>query len=435
MAMLNFGRVSRLMIPYTPFLPARVQAALKFLALPFLLAVILGFAAGCSSELESTVTAVPPTPAPTPTATATAIPPTSTPTPTAIPATSTPEPTPTSTPVVPLVSLPEDEAPHETPVEWWYFNGFLWDEDGREFSFHYVTFQSATLELGTPHLLHATLGDHAGGQHYAGERPTLAVLDPDAPSVDIDADGWVMRGDGEGYALRFELGGNSLELEAVSTRDVVLHDSTGLVNLGAAGDTYYYSRTRMQLDGWIEDGDGRRAVSGSGWMDHQWGEISRVDIGWDWLNLQLDDGSDLMVAVVWQPADSQGDCADGQCPITGERVAAYATYVDPDGAVAHVPGDGLELTATGAWASPETSIHYPMGWQLRIAPLDIDLALAPVLPNTEFDAGTILPVMYWEGAVTASGSVGGNYAEGRGFVELVGYDPDQATADILRARE
>lgn len=422
----------RLMIPCTPFLPARVQAALKFLALPFLFAAILGFTTACSAERESTATAVPPAPAPT----SAPITPTSalTLTPTAVPPTSTPEPTvtpePTPRPVGPLVSLPEDEAPHETPIEWWYFNGFLWDEDGGEYSFHFVTFQSPTIAVGTPHLLHATLGIHEKGQHYAGERPTIATLDPDAPSVDIDADGWVMRGDGEGYVLRFDLEGYSVELSAVSTRDVVLHDSTGLVDLGEAGETYYYSRTRMQLDGWIEDGDGRRAVNGSGWMDHQWGDISRLDIGWDWVNLQLDDGADLMVAVVWQPVEDTTACADRPCPVVGERVAAYATYVAPDGSVTHVPSAGVEMTATGAWASPETGIAYPMGWQLEIAPLDIDLALAPVLPNAEFDAGVILPVVYWEGAVTATGYVGKPQVMGRGFVELVGYDPGQSTAPI-----
>ena len=333
-------------------------------------------------------------------------------------------------PEEPLVSLPEDEAPHETPIEWWYFNGFLWDENGNEYSFHYVTFQSPTIAVGTPHLLHATLGDHGEGRHFAGERPTIATLDPDAPSVDIDAEGWIMRGDGEGYDLRFDLEEHSVELSAVSTRDALLHDSTGLVDLGEAGETYYYSRTRMELDGWLEDSSGRRAVSGSGWMDHQWGDISRIDVGWDWVNLQLDDGSDLMVALVWQPVDPPDPCASGPCPVAGERVAAYATFVGPDGSVSHVPGDGVELAAAGEWTSPETSIHYPSGWRLRIEPLEIDLSLDPVLPDAEFDAGVILPVVYWEGAVTASGDRAGARLEGRGFVELVGYDPGQATADI-----
>ncbi len=387
---------------------------------------------GCGSEPALTVTAPAATSPNTPThrptlthtPTATAVPPTSTPTPTA-----TPDPTPT--PEGPLVSLPEDEAPHETPVEWWYFNGFLWDEAGNEFSFHFVTFQSPTLPVGTPHLLHATLADHQNLSHAAGERGALATLDPAAPSVDIDAEGWVMRGDGESYELRFDLEGRQLDLEAISRREPVLHDSTGLVDLGEAGETYYYSQTRMELNGWLQDPEGRREVSGSGWMDHQWGNISRVDVGWDWINLQLDDRSDLMVAVVWKPVEPGSVCIEKPCPPPlRERLAAYATFVDADGKVTHVPGEGVSLEATSAWVSPETHIEYPTLWRLLINSVDIELFIEPVLSHAEFDAGMILPVVYWEGAVTASGQRGGAALAGRGFVELVGYDPDQTTADI-----
>ena len=405
----------------------------RLFALITILAIILTLGCGSDPDASPTNRASGPTATPVPTPTAVSTQPTATPTPTAIPATSTPEPTPTAAPRLagPLVSLPEDEAPHETPIEWWYFNGFLWDEGRNEYSFHFVTFQAPSLAAGTPHLLHATLGDHGEGRHFAGERPTIAILDPEAPSVGIDANGWVMRGDGEGgYDLRFDLGGHSLTLAAASTKDVVLHDSTGLVDLGEAGETYYYSRTRMQLDGWIENSDGRRAVSGSGWMDHQWGDISRLDIGWDWVNLQLDDGSDLMVAVVWIPVDPPVPCASGPCPVAGERVAAYATFVDPDGSVTHVPGEGVSLRALGTRISPDTDIHYPSHWQLLIEKLEINLLLLPVLPDAEFDAGVILPVVYWEGAVTATGYVGKPQVLGRGFVELVGYDPDQTTANI-----
>ena len=325
------------------------------------------------------------------------------------------------------MSLPEDEAPHETSVEWWYFNGFLWDEEGNEYSFHYVTFQSATLPIGTPHLLHATLGDHGGEVHLSEERGTLAQLDPQAPSVDVEAEGWVMRGDGESYVLGFDVEDRALELVAASHREAVLHDSTGLVSLGEAGDTYYYSRTRMEYDGWLEDEEGSREVSGTGWMDHQWGEISRVDVGWDWVNLQLEDGSDLMVAVVWRPTDG---VTEGAGPVEWDRVAAYATYVARGGEVAHVPGEGVALEATGTWRSPETDIEYPMGWRLEVEPLELELALTPVLEQAEFTAGAILPVVYWEGAVTAEGLHGDAEVSGRGFVELVGYDPQQDAAVI-----
>ncbi len=346
-------------------------------------------------------------------------------------------PRPTSTPVTtpvragePLVFLPEDEAPHETPIEWWYFNGFLWDEAGNEYSFHFVTFQSPTLPIGTPHLLHATLGDHGGRAHASGERGTLATLDPEAPSVEVDVEGWVMRGDDNSYVLGFDVEGTALQLEATWERKEVLHDSTGLVDLGEAGETYYYSRTRMEYDGWLEDGGGRHAVTGTGWMDHQWGDISRVDVGWDWVNLQMEDGSDLMVAVVWRPVDGESRPEGAPTPVEGERVAAYATYVVPDGAVSHITGEGVSLEPTGTWVSPETETRYPMGWEMEIAPLELELTLTPVLEHAEFAAGVILPVVYWEGAVTAEGSQGGNEVTGRGFVELVGYDPGQATAVI-----
>lgn len=240
-------------------------------ALLVMLACLL-LACGSTADSTPALTATPEATAaatsPPPTATAATPAPTATPAATAVVAepTRTPAPAPTSSPVAtaipappstgPLVSLPQDEAPHETPVEWWYFNGFLRDEGGNEYSFHYVTFQGLTLPLGTPHLLHATLANHGTLEHWAEERPTLATLDPVAPSVAIDANGWVMRGDGLVYELHFALGGVSVDLNASSTREPVLHDSTGLVHLGEAGDTYYYSRTRMALDGMLVDAHG-----------------------------------------------------------------------------------------------------------------------------------------------------------------------------------
>ena len=422
-------RSYRFMFPNTPWFSAHKPKAARFSFTALIAALLVVQSVACGGEPSPTATRPPDTPVPTasqqpstPTPTATKLPATSTAVPTPPPSTptATPEPPPIATPQPggALVSLPEDEAPHDTPVEWWYFNGFLRDESGNEYSYHFVTFQSPTLPVGTPHLLHASLSNHRRGIHHTGERGTLAAVPHDAQGVDIYANGWAMSGgDGGSYELQFDLGGTALQLNATSGREPVLHDSTGLVHLGNAGSTYYYSRTRMNLDGWVEDAAGRRPVTGTGWMDHQWGAISRVDVGWDWVNLQLHDGSDLMVAVVWQPGEK-------------ERMAAYATFVAPDGVTTHVPGEGVELEAKGAWVSPETGIEYPMGWRLAIGPLDLELDLAAVLEHAEFQGGQILPVAYWEGAVTASGQRSGASIEGRGFVELVGYDPQQIIADI-----
>ena len=359
-----------------------------------LMAVSVLLAVGCAAEPTAAPTPLPtPTPAPTPTV--------------------APEPTPTPIPR-PLVFFPADEAPHHTPVEWWYFNGMLRDDAGGEYGYHFVTFQTEGVPGVTPHLLQATLGDHGQGVHYAAERGALLPERPDARSVDAETGGWLMRAGPKGYDMRFHFdegeGTVALVLRAVPRRDPVLHGGTGLVHMGEeAGSTYYYSRTRLHVTGWIEDAEGRRPVVGPGWMDHQWGEIADRRIGWDWASVQFDDGADLMVAVVWH--------SDGR-----RRLSGHGTYVEPGGAVTYLEGEDVSIIGQGYWTSSETGVEYPMGWQVEIASLELGLELTPYLEQAE-SVSDILGVAYWEGSVSVSGRRGGEPVSGWGFVELVGYDP------------
>ena len=372
-----------------------------------MIAVAILFAIGCSSGPAPPVPASKLVPSPD-------VPPTQTPAPTL-----TPEPSPVESPLpssTAAVVFPEDEGSHDTPVEWWYFNGMLRDEAGGEYSYHFVTFQLEGTSGGTPHLLQATLGDHRSGAHYDAEALALAPTQPEAAGVDIATGGWIIRGGPDGYDMRFPFSGadgpGGLELSAVSQREPVLHGGNGLVDMGSeAGSTYYYSRTRLAVTGWIEDTGGRREVSGPGWMDHQWGDISRRDIGWDWSSIQLDDGSDLMVAVVWHP--------DGHRHLSG-----HGTYREPNGDVTHYNEDDISITPLGAWVSPETGVEYPSGWRVEVAPLGLELELTPFVEQSEFTS-SVIKVSYWEGAVSVAGQREGQSVTGWGFVELVGYDPKQ----------
>ena len=69
-----------------------------------------------------------------------------------------------------------------------------------------------------------------------------------------------------------------------------------------------------------------------------------------------------------------------------------------------------------------------MGWKLRIDSLGLDLALTPVMEESEFATSAFIPVVYWEGAVEATGSMDGAAVCGKGFVEMVGYVPSAPIA-------
>ena len=358
-------------------------------------------AANDSPEAPPPVTAAPtttlaptssPRPSPDPVATATAI-------------TATVTPAPEVT-----VRLPHDEGAHLSGLEWWYFNGHLTTENGQEFSYHFVTFQSVLPSGLTPRLAQLSWADHVNGLHLTEEKPDVSLLEPLSGEFDLPIAGWRMSGNGELYHLNFGTGDYAVELEAVSQKPAVLHQTTGLVDLGTAGKTYYYSRTRLETSGTVSVSGDSHPVTGVSWMDHQWGDFTTMGIGWDWLSLNLDDGSDLTVSVVWEQA--------GHKP-----VSAYGTYIPADSAPLHLPGNDISLDSTGTWTSSVTGAVYPMNWKLRVDSLELDLTLTPSMEEAEFALSAFIPMIYWEGSVVATGTRNGAPVAGLGFVEMVGYAP------------
>jgi predicted secreted hydrolase len=144
-------------------------------------------------------------------------------------------------------------------------------------------------------------------------------------------------------------------------------------------------------------------------MDHQWGDFSMTPVGWDWLSLQLDDGSDLMISLVWDSTDRQ-------------PIVSYGTYVAPNGQPRNLAGEDISLIATGSWTSAVTETTYPVGWELAVKSLHLGLTVTPALLDSEFQGSKFVPQAYWEGSITVSGTRNGQSVAGRGFAELVGYD-------------
>ena len=308
------------------------------------------------------------------------------------------------------VKLPQDEGSHLSPLEWWYFNGHLMTEDGREFSYHFVTFQSV-LPLGlTARVAQLSWADHSKGRHLTAERGGVPILEATPEEFDLPTAEWRMMGNGETYHLSFQAGDYTVELEAASRKPATLHHSTGLVDLGIAGKTYYYSRTNLETSGTVSVSGITYPITGVSWMDHQWGDFTTEGIGWDWLSLNLDDGSDLTISVVREQAG-------------GKHITTYGTYIPADSSAVHLPGSDISLDYTETWTSTGTGAVYPMDWKLRIGSLELDVMLTPVIEEAEFAISSFIPVVYWEGAVAAAGTKAGASVSGRGFVEMVGYAP------------
>ena len=61
----------------------------------------------------------------------------------------TPRP-PEPTPAPRVLNLPADDGSHPAPIEWWYYNGHLTSDDGEEYSFHYVVFQTQSNDTASP---------------------------------------------------------------------------------------------------------------------------------------------------------------------------------------------------------------------------------------------------------------------------------------------
>ena len=340
--------------------------------------------------------------------------------------TPTPLPTPTPSPGISettsrgsqsaAIDLPDDEGAHLSPIEWWYFNGHLTDDNGVDYSFHYVVFQAVLPSGLTPRLAHLGWADHVKGVYMTAEQPDTPQAKASTGGFDFTLSTWRMSGNGEEYALAFDVGEYALELQAASRKPPVLHQDTGLVDLGRAGETYYYSRTRLDVSGSLTIGDPStgsgqaRTVSGIAWMDHQWGEFSTAPLGWDWLSLQFDDDSELTVSLAWDSSDHS--------PIIN-----YGTYVPPNAEWVHLSDDDISWTSTGSWTSPVTGAEYPMGWELKVKPLALEMGLTALQEDSEFRGSEFVLPAYWEGAVTGTGIKDGKPIGAKGFVEMVGYDP------------
>ncbi len=313
---------------------------------------------------------------------------------------------PESRPPYPPVTLPRDEAPHGDLTEWWYYTGHLEAADGRRWGFELVVFQALRGSLPPLYVSHFAVTDRQRGSFRYAERGSQGPQPQPPEGFALDVGGWQMKGLLGQDQLVASMDDYGIKLALSTDRPPVLHDG-GLVSFGPAGDSYYYSRTRMDVAGVLDDHGEQVDVRGQAWCDRQWGNFLVLGGGWDWFSLQLADGSDVMLNLIRD--------ADG---VTRLR---YGTYVAPDGQYRHLAEEQFDVVPTGAWTSPRTGSRYPMGWRASIPGEELDLEIRPVLEDQELDTRLSTNTIYWEGASDVFGTRRGQPIAGQAYVEMTGY--------------
>lgn len=315
-------------------------------------------------------------------------------------------PTPTATPAP--IQLPRDEAPHDNLTEWWYYTGHLLTGDGRRYGFEFVIFQTVRGDYPVVYLGQFAITDPARQQFRHASRLSQGSQIGRIDQLDLTVQDWRLSSD-RGYGrLSAGMDEYALDLRFRTRKPAVLHDDDGIVSFGPAGLSYYYSYTRLAVEGTLVDHGTQVAVQGEAWFDHQWGDFLVLGGGWDWFSIQLDEGAELML----------NHLRDDQQQVVG----VWGTYVAPDGRYHALHAGDFVIEATGTWTSPASGGIYPMGWQVQLRDPAYQLRIAPVLLDQELVSQGASPT-YWEGAVDVGGTRDGRPVTGRGYVELTGYAP------------
>jgi predicted secreted hydrolase len=311
-------------------------------------------------------------------------------------------------------------------TEWWYYTGNLKSASGQRYGFELTFFreavsrdaaQSATWDVKDLYLAHLALSDLDGKKFYHAERLNRAgpgIAGVSESSARIWNGNWKVQWQGQDQRLEAIDPRFRLSLTLHPQKPPVIHGENGVSQKaeGAGRASYYISLTRLKASGALEVNGKQFEVTGLAWMDHEFftHQLETGQSGWDWLSLQLDDNTELMLFHIRRK--------DG----TIDRFSS-GTYVDAQGKSTHLSADEFILQPLAeTWTSLITGAVYPVAWKIGINKLDIELEARTPLPSQELAGKTNLVPSYWEGAITLTGKRGKSALGGVGYLEMTGYD-------------
>jgi predicted secreted hydrolase len=311
-------------------------------------------------------------------------------------------------------------------TEWWYYTGNLEAADGRKFGFELTFFRSgitrdpsktSTWDARDLYFAHFAVSDLDRKTFFYKERSNRAgpgIAGADESQQKVWNGNWSVVWTSGEERLAALADGFSVDLSLQSQKPPIIHGEHGVSqkSSGTGRGSHYFSQTRLRASGSLEVASKKYEVTGLAWMDHEFftHQLDSNQAGWDWLSLQLDDNTELMLFHIRR--------TDG----TIDQFSA-GTFVDAQGRSHSLRAADFQLTPAGeTWSSPTTHATYPIAWDIRVPSLGIALTASTELPSQELSNDSKLFPSYWEGAIELNGTRNSTSIRGRGYLEMTGYD-------------
>ena len=332
------------------------------------------------------------------------------------------------------LAFPRDHGAHpDARTEWWYATGWLGAPAAPTHGFQVTFFRSRTglaaasrSRFAARHVLfaHAAVTDLGARRHLHAARIARWSGDPDArPDFATLADAalrigpwWLRREAGSPPAhWRAQVGGAAFELELTlaRTQALLLQGDAGYSRKGPdeRQASHYYSEPQLAaqatltLDGRMQRGSGRA------WLDHEWSDelLHPEAVGWDWIGINLFDGSALTAFQLRREAAPDGS--------PGAALWAGGSWRAPGGTTRAFAADEVRFTPGRRWRSPDTRAGYPVHWQVQtpLGPMEV----RALLDAQELAGHGIGGTVYWEGLAELVDA--GGRRLGLGYLEMTGY--------------
>ncbi|MGI8481506.1 MAG: lipocalin-like domain-containing protein [Chthoniobacterales bacterium] len=325
-----------------------------------------------------------------------------------------------------VYEFPREHHSHrDFKTEWWYLTGNVFDAEGNHLGYE-LTFFRQGIRPPADHSPNASrfIVDDLKFAHFAVtdvtkqqfhyEQKTSRGAFGEAGFDDGKRLAWIdnwtlsLNGD-DAFDLVADMGGKTMHLHLHAKKPPAVHGENG-VSLKATGEghaSHYYSMSRLETTGEFFAHGNNQPLRGESWFDHEWAtnQLGAGEVGWNWLCVQWNDGTELMLYQMRREDGSVDPSSSG-------------SWVAADGGVTHLYAADFMMTPTRWWKSDASGARYPIAWRVNIPSRAINFDIAAVVDKQELALG---PITYWEGAIDAHGTRDGTPLKGHGYLELTGY--------------